>query len=79
MIRFGNYVLHEDMESLDTESEKTMRYGYIETWKAGRDTIYCIKGNLPAYAEKRLAKEAEKRGYLYWYNNASYFDALNEV
>ena len=64
----GSYTIADDL-NLDTESATGNRQGYIETWKHGKDTIYCIKGNLPEYVNKKLAEIAERRGYLHWFNN----------
>ena len=73
-MRCGSYEINLDLPNLDTESDTTSRWGYVQIWQNGNDTIYSIKGDLPQYAETELAKQAEKKGYKYWFNNGSYFE-----
>jgi|WetSurMetagenome_2_1015567.scaffolds.fasta_scaffold171853_2 hypothetical protein len=80
-IQLQDYTIHDEYESLDTDNERTNRGGYIETWKIyskGNRSYYDIKGNLPEYINKELAKIAESRGYLYWYNGGKREDAIKQ-
>lgn len=68
--KIKNYTIY-NCESLATENATGTKKGYIEIVSEG---VYCIKGNLPEYVNKQLAKIAEKRGFKYWFNGKSYFN-----
>lgn len=74
MIKVKHYRIYDEYKSLDTESDNTSRRGHIETWEQGKNIIYEIKGDLPEYVNKQLAKIAEEKGYIYWFTGTSYFD-----
>ena len=70
---YRGYTIY-DTTSLDTDSERSSRAGHIELVSP---TVYCLKGDLPEMVNKRLAKIAEGRGLLYWFNNGKRVDAVS--
>jgi len=70
VMKCGIYEIHTELEHLDTDSGKSSRWGYVETWlRSDDETLFCVRGNLPDYVCKELTKIAEKQGWKYWHNN----------
>ena len=70
--KINSYIIRVCNLSMDTDSPLTGRSGWISIWPCGRSNVYCFKGNLPEYVKREIAKIAEKRGYIYYWNFGPY-------
>ena len=77
--KVDRYTIYDNSLVIETQADTETEVGFVDHWRtAVGDMVYCIVGDLPPAVKCEMARIAESRGWLCFYNLGRYEDAVRE-